>query len=98
MVMINVKSDFIDDVQAIVDVCDGDGRSLECRTTVILAKKLLGAINQTNRGEFNIEVIDIKQIEVITEGNPSSEIIQSTENVDEHLEKTGEKVIIKNKK
>lgn len=94
MVMINVKSDFINDIQAIVDVCDGDDRSLECRTTVILAKKLLGAINQTNRGEFSIEVIDIKQIEVITEGNPSSEIIQSTENADEHLEKTGEKVVI----
>lgn len=96
MVTINVKNDFIDDVQMIVDVCDGEGRSIECRSLVILAKKLLGAIKQTDGSEFTVELIEVDvETGKVVEGDESNETIQSTESVDEHIEKSGETIIEK---
>lgn len=93
MVTINVKNDCISDVQSIIDICEGDSRSLECRVTLILAKKLLGAIKQTDNTEFTIELKNIELMEVVVEGDTSSETIQSTENADEHLEKECSNVV-----
>ena len=94
MARINVKQDQLDNLQGLIDLCEGDSRSIEVRSACVAARKLYGLINQADKAEFNVEVVyeSIKEMDVFIEDQDEiNEVIQSTESVEEHLEKESSK-------